>query len=485
VIARLWRWRLPRGSVAANLAVVGGATLLGQGALVVAAPILARLYDPEAFGLMSVYTAVLFVLLSVSSLRFDFAIPIARDRAEALNLLGVSAVLGLAMSAIVALIVAAAGSQIASLLGAVELGPLLWVLPLSLAVASTTQALTAWAVFDRSFSAIGRLRATQGGSQAVGQVALGLTRVGPLGLIIGDFASRAIGAATILHSVAGSLRSWNVSAASMARATSGAWAFARVMTVASLLSALALQLPFLLIPLFFDLDASGQYFLAYRLLVLPASLIAAAFSQVFLGEAAARQASPHEFHRFATDAAVALLIFAIPTYGMVMVLGQEIITAAFGEEWALAGRFAQIIAPWLLLWSVASPISSLLLLGRRELESLAFTAVGLAMGAAAITIGAVAGSLTLGIAILSIGSSILTVGSLWRFLRVAGAHLSELAGPAARILGLSALPIVAAFGVASVIGTAVLPAAAVGWLIALAAASRRSRELQNLLSSVR
>ena len=66
------------------------------------------------------------------------------------------------------------------------------------------------------------------------------------------------------------------------------WAFARVMTGASFLNALSLQVPFLLIPALFDLQSSGQYFLAYRILVLPGSLVAAAVSQVFFGEASFR-----------------------------------------------------------------------------------------------------------------------------------------------------------------------------------------------------
>jgi hypothetical protein len=50
------------GSVARNMVVVGGATAIGQGALVLASPLLTRLYDPQAFGLLSVYSAVLSVL---------------------------------------------------------------------------------------------------------------------------------------------------------------------------------------------------------------------------------------------------------------------------------------------------------------------------------------------------------------------------------------------------------------------------------------
>ena len=66
---------------------MSGAATIGQGAIVVAAPVLARLYDPQAFGLPSVYAAVLSVLVAIASLRFDFAIPIATDPVEVAHLL--------------------------------------------------------------------------------------------------------------------------------------------------------------------------------------------------------------------------------------------------------------------------------------------------------------------------------------------------------------------------------------------------------------
>src|SRR5919108_2454956 len=83
-------------SVARSLALVGGATAVGQGAIVLAAPILARLYDPYAFGVLGAYAGVVSVLVAVSSLRFDYAIPIADNPDEALHVLLLSVVLMLA-----------------------------------------------------------------------------------------------------------------------------------------------------------------------------------------------------------------------------------------------------------------------------------------------------------------------------------------------------------------------------------------------------
>jgi O-antigen/teichoic acid export membrane protein len=338
------------------------------------------------------------------------------------------------------------------------------------------------AIYQRSFSALGRMRASQGLAQVIGQAALGFLHAGPLGLLLGDLAGRALGIEQLVGSLRGTLRSTAWSWRSMVRYGRRRWGFARVMTIASVLNMVSLQIPFLLIPVLFDLDATGQFFLAYRVLVLPASLVAAAVSQVFFGEASLRRADPLRLHDLAHSVSVSLFVFSIPTYAIVMVSGQALVQTVFGPQWQQAGELAQVLAPSLVLWAVASPISALLLIGRRERESLAFTAAELVVRTGALVIGAALGSLLLGIAILSVAGVLLGVASVWRFLRVAGVSLGQLVRPVVRIAALTA-PATVVVGIVGVTAPAVVPlAAGVGWAIAFGLAARFSPETRALLS---
>src|SRR5262245_11569086 len=75
---------------AANVAFMVTGTALGQGASVLLAPVLTRLYSPEQFGYLSVYTATLTILVVVAALGFELAIPIAGSDEELANLLAAS-----------------------------------------------------------------------------------------------------------------------------------------------------------------------------------------------------------------------------------------------------------------------------------------------------------------------------------------------------------------------------------------------------------
>jgi O-antigen/teichoic acid export membrane protein len=165
-----------------------------------------------------------------------------------------------------------------------------------------------------------------------------------------------------------------------------------------------------------------------------------------------------------------------------MVCGQALIQTVFGSQWQEAGQLAQVLAPSLVLWAVASPISALLLIGRRERESLAFTAAELVVRAGALLIGAAVHSLLVGIVILSAAGVLLSLASVWRFLRVAGVTLGQLVGPALRIAALTA-PFALIVGVVGVIAPAVVPlVAGLGWAIAFGLAARFSPETRALLS---
>jgi O-antigen/teichoic acid export membrane protein len=60
---------LPKSSFARNVAVLVGGTAVGQAIVVLASPILTRLYTPEDFGVLAVYASLLGILSTVAALR--------------------------------------------------------------------------------------------------------------------------------------------------------------------------------------------------------------------------------------------------------------------------------------------------------------------------------------------------------------------------------------------------------------------------------
>jgi hypothetical protein len=133
------------------------------------------------------------------------AIPIARESIEAIHLLALSVLIALIASIIVGVVVLAFGEPLLTALGVAPLAPFLWLLPIALFVASIAQAVGSWAVYHRSFPALGRMRAMQGLAQAGCQALFGLANLGPAGLTTGR-ASSSVGVLSIIVGLAYSWR---------------------------------------------------------------------------------------------------------------------------------------------------------------------------------------------------------------------------------------------------------------------------------------
>ena len=90
--------------------------------VIVSAPVLTRLYSPSEYGILSVATSILFVLITVTCLRYEFAVPLPEDDVEAANLLALSLAANLGMSVAAGVVLWLTGPWLAELFGLSALG---------------------------------------------------------------------------------------------------------------------------------------------------------------------------------------------------------------------------------------------------------------------------------------------------------------------------------------------------------------------------
>lgn len=457
--------------------VVAGAAASGQLVALLLTPVLTRLYEPRAFGALAAALAVVSIGIAVASLRYDYAIPVAASEEAADALLVLSAGLAAVVALVTGTAWAAAAGPLESMLGQ-PVGALAPLVATSVLVGGIVQAVTMWTVRRRHYGTVAAGRFGQTAAVSVAQLGLGAVGAGTAGLVVGDAIGRIAGALLPLTATLRALRLPPSNAvASAARAHGG---LAGTLAVASLLNAAAFNAPFLLLPIGFGAVGSGMYFLAYRVLTLPAGLVGSAVGQVLLGDAASARRERADLAGLVLPIAVALLAVGLPACTAVAIAGPELFDAAFGSEWREAGEIARLLSPAILAWTVASPLSGLLVVARRERESLAVTAVELLVRLAAIGFGIAVGSLLLAVALLAVGGLVLNVAAAGRFLRAGGVGARHLTHPAAALVAIN-LPGAAAVllasrtsgGLALLLGVLLTLALTVGASIALLPELRR------------
>jgi O-antigen/teichoic acid export membrane protein len=180
-----------------------------------------------------------------------------------------------------------------------------------------------------------------------------------------------------------------------------------------------------LLPTYLGLEPTGGYFLAYRVLALPISVLSAAVAQVFFAEAA-RNNSPTTVQTMTRSVATLMCALGMPFYLGMIVLGPDAFTLAFGDRWGEAGACARILAPALLLRMVATTLSSLLTISERYVEALGYTALEVVGTLLAVWVGVQANSIAVFVLTSSLISVPLYFVALRRFVRVVGIRLRDL-----------------------------------------------------------
>jgi len=458
----LWRSLDP---VLAGSIVLSAGTILGGGTVVLLSPIITRLYGPATFGMLAVYVSLLTLAAPFASMRYEMAIPIEKNDAAAANLLLISLALAVLTTAVAAVAVTWHLDLILRIVKEPSLGRYLPFLPIAFCFAAVYQVLSSWAVRNQAFLQIARTRASQSLGSVGTKLAVGLVNGSPWGLFAGDLIGRASGTGVLLTHL---IRTWPSGAISLRTAAAAMRRYVKfplLTTWASVLTTAGSQLPILILSRHFGMAVAGWYALTSSVLGTPSSLVGQALGQAFLGRAAHLQNRKDELRALTESTLGWIFVIGLPVFTFVGLEGPRLFTAVFGERWAVAGIYAQRLAPLAFIWLVASPLNHLLTIREWQEIPAAFCVVQCIFTISALYAGIWLKSPEAGITILGIGMFLLTSVVMevalragytsWgrllrRLLPLAGCALLAIA-PASAILRSPTLPVLVAQFVASLI----------------------------------
>ncbi|WP_237173996.1 lipopolysaccharide biosynthesis protein [Paracandidimonas lactea] len=408
--------RLPNNPFARGVALLVGGTAGSQLLLIIAAPLLTRLYTPDEFGLLAIYTAMLIMLLSVCTLCYDEAIPLPAAEEDGANIAVLSMLVAVGMTALSAVVIHAWGDRLAWIMDGEALTPYMWVLPLGLLLGSLSQVLGFWALRRKSYGLVARTRFKQTGATLAMQ--LGGVSLGPLALLLGHALGQGAGCIALGRSAAASGVFQHVSWTGMRLAAMRYRNFPMFSTWSNLMDAAGRELPTILLAYLFGAGAAGLYALANRVLGLPMTVLGSAIAQVLLVNAS-------QAHRDARLGALVRTVYeklaqiAMPIVMVLVFTAPDLFAFVFGKAWREAGVLVQWMAPWLYVRFIASPLSTLIPVLEVQREGLVFYMIVFAVRVTAILAGGLLGDLVLTVALFSIGSMLCWVGYLiWITLRV-------------------------------------------------------------------
>lgn len=356
--------------------------------MILALPVLTRLYSPDDFNLLAVYASALGIISVVTCLRYNIAIPIPEDDADGMALLAASLISASVISALIAVPVLLAPQRIAAVLGQPRLDSYLWMLPVGVFFAASYDALQYWISRTKRFAVITYTRMNRAIGGTATQLGIGYASPSPFGLLFGHMVYSGLGIVGLLANLFRHDRALlrTLSPASISVQAKRNYRYPLYSVPEALLNTASAELPIILIAATAIGPEAGFLLLAMRLMGMPMALIGSSVSQVFLAEARSRQ-SKGDLAEFTRTTMLTLLKTGTPILLAAGLLAPFAFPIIFGSEWARAGWLVAWMTPWFIMQFVASPVSMILhVLGKQHV------ATGLQASGLVIRVGAVLGA---------------------------------------------------------------------------------------------
>ena len=369
----------PKSKFAQHVLMLMTGTTLAQAIPIAVSPILTRIYTPEDFGVLALFTAISSVLGILATGRYEIAVILPKENEDAANIVVLAALIALGISLLTSIAIYIFEDIIIGALGNEHLRGWLYVVPVSIFLSGIYQSMIFWNNRFKQFGMVASSFVSQGGCTAGSQLGLGLwSSLAGGALILGNLMGQIAGALILL------LRSWTVFAQQIPRismdriiANAGEYKnFPLFSTWGALFNTAGTQMPVLIISKFYGLATSGLFSLTFRVLSMPISLVSGAVYNVLLQRVTQiHNEEPEKLLGFIIKAGMLLGVLSLPIIFVMFFWGETLFVLVFGDNWAEAGQMASILSVAVAMRFTVSPLSSVLALNHNVKKGVAWQTV--------------------------------------------------------------------------------------------------------------
>jgi O-antigen/teichoic acid export membrane protein len=329
------------------------------------APLLARLYTPEAYGHYTIVSAIINVAVVLATAKFDLGIIVPRSDTEAKALAQLSIYASALITSLLCMLLIAISIleviPLQPVTGATNAG-LIFLAGFICASFGIQITLIAWLNRLREYKAIASSRLTHAIVMVAAQSIAARWFPSGMGLLIGMLIGTLASLAVLGYSAMPSWRTLSTSLQDIKAAAKKHSYLPRHSILTDLFGAVLSQLPVYFLGVYAGAQAVGFFGMAQRVLQVPMLLISTSIGEVFRRNAAEQYANTGECLMLFTRTFRHLASLALVPTLIVLFAGPTIFMLVFGHEWEQAGYYAQILMPMFALKFIANPLSYVFLI---------------------------------------------------------------------------------------------------------------------------
>ena len=384
------------------LKLVSG-SVIAQALGILLVPIITRLYSPGDYGAFQVFLSISSILAVLSCLSYQLAIMLPKEEEDSANIVTLCIALVSIISVVSGGVFILFSGWVGETLNTPDLSQYLIFLPVVVFLNGLFVVVNYWLSRRVRFGTLATAQVANSVSSKFVQIGTGFGSASPLGLILGLIAGYGAALLVMLRGIREDLPLFR--SVSLSRITYLAKRYRRFPLFTSwstVANSASLQVAPLMLASFFNPAIVGFYGVAHMVVNMPMSLIGSATGQVFFQKASEemnRTGSVKTVVREVHQRLVSIGIFPIL---ILMIIGEELFALVLGAQWGTAGGYARILAPWLLLVFIASPLSTIFSVLERQTIGLAFNLMVLFSRIAVLYVGGIYGDPVVALILFSI-----------------------------------------------------------------------------------
>ncbi|HOD72731.1 MAG TPA: oligosaccharide flippase family protein [Deltaproteobacteria bacterium] len=352
-----------------NVAKLASGNAFAQALAILITPLLTRLFEPSDFGVAALFISISAIITIISCMRYELSIMLPEDEGEAANLFFISLFSVLFITSLASAIIFFSHDGIVKLFQSQELGRYLWLLPLSILSNGIILAFNYWNARIKAFGRTSRAVVLSSATAQAAKISGGFLGYTTGGVLIGaTVLGQALSAFYMSVSILGKdfkEFSQNITLAKIRQGVVRHKKFPLIDLWGALLNTVSWQLPALMLGAFFSPVIVGLYALGNSVIRAPINLIVGSIAQVFY------QRTSEARNRGNIASVVERVFKRLVSFGLfpmflLCFMGKDLFIVAFGKEWAEAGMYTQILAPWMFFTFISSPLSVLFSVYERQ-----------------------------------------------------------------------------------------------------------------------
>lgn len=341
-----------------NFLILFSASGVAQLIPILSSLILVRFYSPQDFGVLALFNGILGILTPLSSLRYEFAIPLPRKPRESIVLVLSSSLIAFAFSIILLFVFLLFKPTILTLFKASQLGNWIYLIPITVFLGGIYNVLNYFNVKYKKFGIISQSNIIRSFVSSFIQIFLGIFKLGHPGLILGNVISLLAGNSKMILFLKRFVKKTSIIKRKEVYSSLKKYKdFPLISIWGVLLNNISLNINNFFISGSFGLTSLGYYSYSYKNLSLPLSIISNNIGQVFYQKCLENKNNFRSSKGVFVSTVKKLVLITGPIFVLLFFFIEDLFSFFFGEDWRVAGTYGKILLPLFFVRSIFSPLS--------------------------------------------------------------------------------------------------------------------------------